>query len=386
MRMFIKTTGAVLGLLLLAACGGGEEQVPPPANPGPSPITPVAATMEELGRDLFFDQNLSEPAGQACATCHDPAAGFADPDNASPTSEGVLGGRFGGRNAPTAAYASFSPPFGIATDPMDPLVTFYVGGQFLDGRAATLEEQAKGPFVNPIEMANPDKATVVAKVRAAPYAGKFVYLFGPDAFDDVEAAYDNIAAAIAAFEHSPEMNPFTSKFDYWQRGQATLTAQELLGLQVFTNKGKCSTCHTLVENPTDPDVERSLFTNFRYFNIGVPKNPNNPFYNQPPQFNPDGAAFIDYGLGAAIGVTTENGKFKVPTLRNVELTAPYMHNGVFATLEEVVDFYNADDNNPPPPPEVDNDISADVGFLGLTPEEKAALVAFMKTLTDGYVP
>ena len=240
--------------------------------------------------------------------------------------------------------------------------------------------------VDPLVPWENDKATVVAKVRAAPYAGKFVYLFGPDAFDDVEAAYDNIAAAIAAFERSPEMNPFTSKFDYWQRGQATLTAQELLGLQVFTNKGKCSTCHTLVENPTDPDVERSLFTNFRYFNIGVPKNPNNPFYNQPPQFNPDGAAFIDYGLGAAIGVTTENGKFKVPTLRNVELTAPYMHNGVFATLEEVVDFYNADDNNPPPPPEVDNDISADVGFLGLTPEEKAALVAFMKTLTDGYVP
>ncbi len=381
----------LLAGLLVSACGGGSDDPapagspPPPVltPPTPTPIVPEQATMSELGRELFFDTNLSSPAGQACATCHDPAAGFADPDSDMPTSEGVMAGRFGGRNTPTAAYASLSPVFEFTNDPaVDPAVFFYVGGQFLDGRAADLVEQAKGPFLNPIEMANPDKAAVVNKVRNSAYAGKFVYVFGADAFADSEVAYDNIATAIAEFEKSPELNPFSSKFDFFQKGMVTLNAQETLGLDVFQKKGKCATCHLLPETLPAPMDPPASFTDFRYFNLGVPKNPNNPFYTQDMAFNPDGASFIDNGLGAEVQVATKNGKFKTSTLRNIELTAPYMHNGVFATLEEVVDFYNTDD---PPAPEVDNDITADVGFLDLTPDEEAALVAFLKTLTDGYV-
>ncbi len=368
--------------VLLAACGGGDSPPPPaPTQTPPPPITPQAGTMEELGRALFFDANLSQPAGQACASCHDPAAGFADPDQGSPTSEGAVAGRFGGRNAPTAAYAFLSPAFAFTSDPADPLTLFYQGGQFLDGRALDLVEQARGPFLNPIEMNNPDKAAVVNKVRNSSYAGIFVYLFGANAFDDVDTAYDNIAAAIAEFEKSAEMNPFSSRFDAYQAGLVTLTAQEALGLDVFRNKGKCAGCHTIPDVLPNPTAPPASFTNFRYFNLGVPKNPNNPFYTQDPAFNPDGASFVDYGLGGAVKVAAENGKFKTPTLRNIALTAPYMHNGVFNTLEEVVDFYN---DNSVFTPEVDNDITPDVGGLDLTPEEKAALVAFLKMLTDGY--
>lgn len=374
---------SLLTAVLLGACGGGDS--PPPADMPPPPlITPQAGTMEELGRALFFDTNLSEPAGQACASCHDPAAGFADPDNGVPTSEGVIAGRFGGRNTPTAAYAFLSPDFAFTNDPaVDPFEFFYQGGQFLDGRALDLIEQAKGPFLAAVEMANPDRAAVVNKVRNSGYAGIFVYLFGANAFDDVDAAYNNIAAAIAEFEKSSEMNPFSSRFDAYQAGLVTLTPEETLGLDVFRNKGKCAACHTIPDVLPAPTAPPATFTNFRYFNLGVPKNPNNPFYTQDAAFNPDGASFLDFGLGAAVQVATENGKFKTPTLRNIALTAPYMHNGVFSTLEEVVDFYN---DNIRPTPEVDNDITPDVGMLDLTPGEKAALVAFMNMLTDGYTP
>lgn len=362
-------------ILILSACDNSASE-----NNTNSNNDDQNSKLVELGRLIFFDTNLSEPPGQSCSSCHDPQHGFADPDSESPTSLGANGIDFGDRNTPTAAYSFLSPSFDYTNDPSsdEPDHYFYVGGQFLDGRRNDLVEQAKDPFINPVEMANRDKAAVVIKVYDSEYADLFLEIFGEDSLYHVETAYHFIATAIAAFERSAEMNPFTSKFDYYQKGLVSLTQSELDGLEIFTTTGKCNTCHTIVDPLPNPNSPPSLFTNFRYFNIGVPKNPNHPA----------GANFTDWGLGGADHINvndgSEDGKFKVSTLRNIELTAPYMHNGRFATLEEVVDFYNIGPDEFSDPPEVSVNISADVGFLELTPEDEAALVDFMKTLTDGY--
>ena len=359
-------------VFLLVACGGGGSDSPT-VDTGPD----VTDAEVELGKLIFEDTRLSANENQSCATCHAVQAGFADPDvtAAAPVSEGSIAGQFGERNAPTSAYAMFSPSFALISDPERGSI--YAGGQFLDGRRNTLEEQAKDPFLNPVEMANADKQAVVNKVRNGPYADKFTSVYGSNVFDYTETAYDKIAQAIAAFERSDEMNPFNSKFDCYLQDatQFPLSTLEQAGLDVFDTTGKCSACHTLDPNPVSGKV---LFTNFQYFNIGVPSNPNNPA-------NVADANFVDLGLGGRLSGSAENGKFKTPTLRNVEVTAPYMHNGVFDTLEEVVEFYNIEEKQfATPPPEVINDINADVDFLGLIePDDVNALVTFMKTLTDG---
>jgi cytochrome c peroxidase len=333
-----------------------------------------------LGQKLFFDAQLSEPAGQSCASCHLPEAGFTDPDRELPVSRGIHPERFGERNAPTLAYALYSPVFHF-----DKEEELYVGGQFWDGRAATLEEQAKGPFLNPVEMANPDPAAVVVKVRRAPYAAEFDILFGAGSLDDVVKAFEHIVSAIAAFERSKVFHPFTSKFDYFLAGKVTLSEQEQHGLELFNapDKGNCAACH-----PSQPDVQGRppLFTDFTYDNLGVPRNSASPFYTQSSLFNPQGAASIDPGLAKTTGRDQDKGKFKVSTLRNIALTPPYMHNGIFQTLREVVDFYNTRDTRRDwGPPEVSENVNTEeLGNLGLTNEEVDAIVAFMETLTDGY--
>ncbi len=165
-------------------------------------LTPIAHSEDtpaivNLGERLYFDSNLSEPAGQSCASCHLPGAGFADPDRELPVSRGVHPDRFGNRNTPSAAYALYSPRFHF-----DPLENAYIGGQFWDGRADTLEEQAKGPFLNPVEMANADQAAVIEKIRKATYAGEFRAIFGAGSLRNVATAYEFVAQAIAAFERS----------------------------------------------------------------------------------------------------------------------------------------------------------------------------------------
>jgi len=165
-----------------------------------------------------------------------------------------------------------------------------------------------------------------------------------------------------------------------------LTEKELRGLALFEdeNKGKCALCH--ISQPGQ-DGSPPLFTDFTYDNLGVPKNPENPFYELPPKFNPDGEDFVDYGLGGILGLPEEMGKFKVMTLRNIAITPPYMHNGVFNTLHEVVDFYNTRDLGGWPPPEVPENVNQEeLGDLGLTEAEVDTIVAFLETLTDGYVP
>jgi cytochrome c peroxidase len=349
---------------------------------GSNPVVPNEEAA--LGRQLFFDTALSEPAGQSCASCHAPEKGFTDPRPGS-SSEGVVPGLFGARNAPTAAYAAFSPAFAY-----DAAEGTYRGGQFLDGRASSLADQAQGPPLNPIEMHNPDRASYVAKLAQRPYAAQFQAKYGQGIFQDADRAFQRAAEAIAAFERSRECSPFSSKYDAYLQGTTALTAQERRGLALFEGRVGCAACH-----PSQPtaDQPRPLFTDFTYDNLGVPRNPTNPFYTVPSSVNPAGQAFVDVGLAAnptviAQGRALESrGKFKVPTLRNLALTGPYFHHGGFATLKDVVAFYNTRDSQPQRwgAPEIPENVNREeLGNLGLSEAEEDALVAFLLTLTDGY--
>ena len=318
------------------------------------PLTSYAALTpkEELGKLIFFDTNLSSPAGQSCATCHDPAAGFADPDKAIPVSEGVVPGRFGRRNAPTITYAARQI------------------GQFWDARAPGLVEQAKEPFLNPNELNNPDKQTVTVKVCSSNYSRLFKQVYGGKSCSksNVLIAFDNIADAIAAFESSSELNLFTAKIDAVQQGLATLTAQESNGRNLFVS---CAgDCHLSNGMP---------FRNIQR-NLGLPKNTAFPFNTMDP-------TFVDRGVGKITGNPLDNGKFKTPHLRNVALTAPYMHNGVLKSLKEVVHFYNTRDiPGIWPAPEVRENMDTSIGQFGFTDAQEDDIVAFMMTFTDGFVP
>ncbi len=338
----------------------------------------AALTSEErLGKLMFFDENLSEPNGQSCASCHHPDAGFADPDTHLPVSEGVILGLFGGRNSPSAAYAKFFPEFsyqnGVA-----------IGGQFWDGRAANLTEQAKGPFLNPVEMANPNKATVIADINASSYANLFTQICGSTS--DIDAAYNCVAESIAAYEKTDEVSPFSSKFDAVMAGQAQFTRLERRGRMLFNGRAQCSQCHTdngrmgrMGGGNTDSSTP-VLFTDFKYYNLGLPKNNEYPLNLQPNS--------IDLGLGGVLNVASENGKFKTPHLRNIANTPPYMHNGVLKTLKEVVHFYNTRDiPGLWDAPEVSENMETRrVGNLRLNSRQEDAIVAYMMTFTDGYVP
>lgn len=351
---------------------------------------PSAAILNDkaaLGKLLFFETRLSEPEGQSCASCHDPLTGFADPEAYAPTSSGALEWVFGARNAPSAAYASFSPPLHY-----DETIASYVGGQFWDGRVDTLREQAEGPFLNPLEMHNYNKWLVIEKLIDAGLAPAFRKVYGKNSLRlrtdaDANAAFSNIADAIAEYERSAEVNRFNSKFDQVLRGKDQLTEQEALGLTLFNGKARCGFCHPSTVQGGEPGP---LFTNFLYTNLGIPKNWDSPFLYMSSEINPFGEDFTDVGLGNTVhefypeGAMWEDGKFKTPTLRNVELTAPYGHNGFFQSLKEIVHFYNTRDvaKEAWPPSEVYDNVNERIGNLGLTDEEEDAIVAFLKTLTD----
>jgi len=346
---------------------------------------------ERLGKLLFFDTSLSDPAGQSCAVCHAPPVGWTGPDEAINAAgavyEGAVPGRFGNRKPPASAYAGDSPILYYDG-------TMWVGGMFWDGRATgwtlgdPLAEQALGPFLNPLEQNNASAQVVIDKVLASSYKDLFLQVCTDP---DTAKRYECIGRSIAAYERSAEVSQFTSKYDCWLKGQARLTGQEQLGLKLFNGKAKCANCHV-----------PPLFTDFTYDNLGVPRNPLNPFYNEP-AWNPDGEAWVDTGLGGflkAAGYSEdvwgpEWGKQKVPTLRNVDLrpfkkfVKAYGHNGYFKSLEEIVHFYNTRDvpGADWPPPEVAVNINTtEMGNLGLNHGEEIALVAFLKALSDGYTP
>lgn len=323
---------------------------------------------EFVGKAIFLDTNLSEPAGQACASCHDPKHGFkGNGDPLVAVVGGAVAGRAGNRNPPSAAYAFGSPEPGYQVIDDEQV---YVGGQFWDGRAASLADQAKAPFLNPVEMNNPDRAAVVRKVCGSNYGLLFKLAYGfrlCGGSSAVPDAYDAIADAIAVFERSTEMNSFSSRYDRYLAGKLELTEKELAGLQLFEGKAKCAGCH--------PSGRRSPFTDFTYDNLGIPKN----LIHEATK-----AAPVDYGLGALLG-PQENGRFKVSTLRNIAISPPYGHNGYFQTLKELVHFYNTRDveSEKWPAPEVEDNVNRDeLGHLGLTNDEEDAIVSFLEALTD----
>ncbi len=298
-------------------------------------ISPLAA----LGKKIFTDTNLSTPIGQSCETCHDIATGgFHDKRANNTTSEGADPADFGGRNSPTVGYVAHTP------DKTSGEGIKVFGGQFWDGRTDDLEEQARQPFLDSVEMGNPDKATVITKIKNADYADDFKAVFGASSLDNVETAFVQLSEAIAAFERGPTFSKFTSKWDAVQAGTETFTASEARGEALFNNGEICSKCHLTPATK----LGAQMFTNFEYENIGVPSNASNPLVIAATNA---GTTFKDFGLGSAPVDATQGphkvippgfgeGLFKVPSLRNIAKTAPYMHNGAFATLEEVIDFYN----------------------------------------------
>ena len=390
--------------------------------------------MEQLGKNLFFDK-ISDPDNMSCAKCHAVKVGFTGPipsvNNKGAVYKGAVSKRFGNRKPPSSAYANLSPIFDY-----DASEGLFFGGNFWNGRATGWKlgnpaaDQALGPFLNPVEQNNASKEEVLKQIAKSKYANLWEAVWGePISYEtqaDINKNYDRVGLSIAAFEGSEEVNPFTSKFDYYLAGKVSFTAQEKLGMELFNdeNKGKCFLCHL-------SDGPQPLFTDFTYDNLGTPRNPDNPFYEMDEVYlddgspiNPLGDAWIDYGLGDFLRQLAEtyddgwrdlpyvteavksmtfsqleeqadanDGKHKVPTLRNVDkrpgngFIKAYMHNGVFKSLKEVVHFYNTRDvlGENWLPPEVEANVNTEeLGDLGLTNDEEDAIVAFMKTLSDGY--
>lgn len=341
-----------------------------------------------LGGALYFDMNLSKNRTQSCATCHDPAQGFSDPRETvvgRAVSLGDDGESLGDRNAPTASYAQFSPKFHRNEQGT------YVGGQFHDGREADLAGQAGGPPLNPIEMGMPDKASVVARLQENPaYVATFTKWYGDEIFQDAEKAYAAMAQSIAAFEQTDLFAPFDSKYDRYLRGEVKLTQRESLGESLFFSRQftNCNQCHQLKKFGGSPG---ETFSNYEYHNLGVPVN------QAARKVNGVAADFVDHGLldNPQVDAPQEDGKFKVPTLRNLPLTGPYMHNGVFRDLRTVVLFYdkfnnpkrklNPETDKPWAAPEVAANLALETEPFkapALKDEQVDALVAFMKTLMD----
>jgi len=388
---------------------------------------------EQLGKSIFFDDALSINANQSCASCHGPEAGWTGPDSDTNMTgavyEGSIADRFGNRKPPSAAYATLSPLFHQDKGGL------FIGGNFWDGRATgerlgnPAADQALGPFLNHVEQALPDSACVVYLVCEAPDS-LFESVWGTDSCDitwpaDVvdtcktegaevslseddreksDMNYDAIGLSVASYEASVEVNAFSSKFDV-----AKLSKMERRGSSLFRSKGKCSRCHTA--NGKEP-----LFTDFTFDNLGLPQNPENPAGTDP--------GFVDPGLGGFLMnagydedvYEEEWGKQKVPTLRNVGkgscetepdnddcIVKAYGHNGYFKTLAGIVHFYNTRDVKPVcpglytemealdancwPEPEISENVNDDeLGDLGLSAEDEAAIVAFLNALSDGYIP
>lgn len=348
--MFTKTISTLcLGsLLALSTVDGTQAQTaPPPRTDDEKTLTDV----QWLGKRIFEDATLSEPQGMSCMSCHQPDHAFQG-NNGSPIAAIALGsrpGQLGTRKTPTLMYKTYSPAFGFYKDVDDGKETLEAkGGQFWDGRASDLKEQAAGPLLNPVEMNNPSIEAVVEKVKTGYYADAVKAIYGADVFADPKVAFARLTDAIFAFESSERFAPFASKFDDYLRGTAKLTREEARGLALFLDpkKGNCAACHA--GKPESKDPTDWIFTDFTYDALGAPRNRAIPA-------NADPAVF-DLGLckrpGLAeiapkeIKIEALCGAFKVPTLRNIAVTAPYYHNGAISSLREAVTFYATRDTDP----------------------------------------
>ncbi len=336
---------SLFGAFALYLPKGVLEPIIPPDNP-------LTVERVELGKKLYFDKRLSADGTVACATCHDPTKGFSD---GRPVAIGIRN-QAGARNSPTVLYAGFSEL------------------QFWDGRAPSLEEQAKQPLINPVEMGQPSHDAVVKAVQAVTdYPPLFQRAFGSPTI-----TIDRIVQAIASFERT--LAPFSSPFDRFLAGEKdAISDSAKRGFQLFLGKARCVTCHEF--NAAFP-----FFTDNKFHNIGVAMKGNFE------QLAREAQALVGRGKQAeaelthkpgveALGrwiVTREPkdiGAFKTPGLRNVALTAPYMHDGSLRTLEEVMEFYNKGGE---PNPNLDGGMRP----LGLTQQEITDIVEFMKSLTD----
>jgi cytochrome c peroxidase len=285
-----------------------------------------------LGRAIFFDSSLSEPAGTSCSSCHDPARAFSSQNGSEVgVPRGSRPARLARRNSPSLLYLKYIPQFHYALEDEDASATAPFGGLFWDGRVDTITEQVRGPLLNPDEMNNHDAASVAAKIRQAAYAWAFEREFG--ASKDPKRTLTAVGQAVEAFLTTDEMAPFSSKFDDFVRGRAKLSTLELLGMRLFKDpsKGGCVGCHRFNETATDPAM--SLFTDYGYDAIAVPRNPELP--RRRPDLGlcerPDRLTPSNDGSNCA--------RFRTPSLRNVAVRASYMHNGAFKSLRDVVAFY-----------------------------------------------
>jgi cytochrome c peroxidase len=369
---------AAIGLLAVVAAAGlavgadGEQG-------GTSPVsTPAAQTAAwnnpvirqkplslaaQVGQKLFFDHNMSGSRTMACATCHDPKFGYGPPNDLAAQLGGAAMTERGVRAVPSLRYKDKTPPYSDLLDNPDAIsVPGPGGGLDWDGRAGDHAEQAEGPLLDRVEMANASAADVVAKVKAADYAPLFRQAFGEHAFDDSAFAFSKIRAALQAFQlEDISFRPYNSKFDMYTSNKkgGELTVAELRGLKVFAdpNIGNCASCHY---QGAGFRGSSALFTDFSYEAIGVPRN---DVHATAPQANRNDIPANDkdrkrFDMGLCgpqrpDHALMEDGKpskfcgmFKAPTLRNVALRQSFFHNGVIHTLEQAIRFYNTRDTHP----------------------------------------
>ena len=376
MHSFVVVTVACLGL---ASCGGGGKSTPP--------------TLASIGELIFHDRSLSASGRLACVSCHSEQQAHADPAGTVLPLGGPNLDQQGFRSSPSLSYHNSNPAFDLN-------LGFPQGGFTWDGRFDSRKAQAATPFLNPTELANASVADVAAKLRVAAYFPSFLVALRLDSSAGDQTIFDGITQALEAYQaEDTDFARFNSKYDMFLDGQVALSAQEARGLALFNdnNTGNCVACHT---SAAGPDGSRPLFTGFSYFALGLPRNPAITANADP--------NFFDLGLCGPkrtdlAAQTSLCGQFKVPTLRNVALTAPYYHNGVIQTLEEVVNFYATRDSDPAHwyplvggVPDMFNDLPpafrgnvvqfAPFGLVGgsprLNPQDVADLVAFLRTLTD----
>lgn len=326
-----------------------------PASSGAVPPDERGLTpLELLGKRVFEDASLSRPAGVSCASCHDAAKAFQGNNGSSvpAVARGSLSTSLGKRNTPSIMYDSFAPPFGFIDEKDEEtgkVEKIPAGGQFYDGRARDLLAQVEGPMLDPLEMNAPSKRFIVEAVQGGAYADLVRQVYGDKIFADPDAAFEKLAQAVVAFESTARFHPFASKFDDYLRGAAQLTALEKKGFDLFKDprKGNCLACHAGKEESRNP--QDWLFTDFTYDALGGPKNKAIPTAAKP-DFAGDLGLCARPGLAeaapAGFKAASVCGAFKVPTLRNVAVTGPYLHNGVFDRLRDVVAFYATRDTDP----------------------------------------
>jgi len=368
----MKLKSILWGLVPLVFLGCGNNG----SSTDSTEIDLATITKEDLGKMIYHDASLSKNRLISCATCHSEKKAFTDKRTSSvghASSFSADNEVLGNRNVPSLSYINYTPEFNTSIDENN--ITTIKGGFFRDGHAQNLKDQAGEEFVNSATMQMPNRDAVIDRIRENDnYTSAFMKLYGEDVFNDTNSSYDALVDTIALFEKTNFFSSFDSKYDDQLEDKYEFTDIEKRGYELFIdrNRANCVSCHS---------IENKLFTDYTYANIGLPSNKDLP----------DG---IDYGVsqtGFILG-KQYTGQFKVPSLRNVGVTAPYMHNGLFKDLKTVVHFYNTRDLksgiNPETgslwrEPEIKQNVNhSDMGALRLTDEEEDALVAFLNTLTD----